>query len=173
MKRLMILGAVFATPLIAAETEIEGNVEAKCIIQTDTSGVYGNPTADKLSTASADGGVEPIIRYDVAVADYYTAKITYPTAFSTSPTLTDVVTWSGSVSVSSVSDAGMSAYDTNKVTYDATTEFDLTIAGSTWFKVSSTAEYGVGKAFSGGTYRAIVQAECIANQLVVDLCGSS
>jgi len=152
----------FAMPLFAAQVEIEGNVEAKCVIQTDKSGVYGNPTANKLSTASADGGVEPIVRFDVAVADYYIAKLTYPTSFSTSPALTDVVNWSGNTSVSSVSDAQMSAYDTNKITYDATTEFDLTIAGSTWFKVSSTAEYGYGKAFAGGTYRAVINAECIA-----------
>jgi hypothetical protein len=56
----------------------------------------------------------------------------------------------------------MSAYDTNKVTYDATSEFDLTIAGSTWFNVVSTAAYGFNKALPGGTYRAVVQAECIA-----------
>lgn len=159
---IFFVGVWFAMPLFAAQVDIEGNVQAKCVIHTDRSGVYGNPTADKLSTATADGGVEPIVRYDVAVADYYIAKITYPTTFSTSPPLTDVVNWTGSTSVSSVSDAGMSAYDTSKVTYDATTEFDLTIAGSTWFKVSSTAEYGYGKAFAGGTYRAIVNAECIA-----------
>ena len=152
----------FAMPLFAAQVEIEGNVEAKCVIQTDKSGVYGNPTASKLSTASADGGVEPIVRFDVAVADYYIAKLTYPTSFSTSPSLTDVVTWTGSASVSSVSDAGMSAYDTNKIEYGSTTEFDLTIAGSTWFKINSTAEYGYGKAFAGGTYRAVINAECIA-----------
>ena len=152
----------YAMPLFAAQIDIEGTVEAKCVIQTDRSGVYGNPTASKLSTVAADGGIMPVVRYDVAVADYYVAKITYPTSFSTSPNLTDTVTWTGSASVSSVSDAGMSAYDTSKVEYGATTEFDLTIAGSTWFKVSSTAEYGYGKAFAGGTYRAVVIAECIA-----------
>lgn len=159
---VFIAGVWAAAPLFAAQIDIEGNVQSKCIIHTDKSGVYGNPAPDKLSTASADGGVQPIIRYDVAIADYYIAKITYPTSFSTSPALTDVVNWTGSTSVSSVSDAGMSAYDTNKVTYDSTTEFDLTIAGSTWFKVSSTAEYGYGKAFAGGVYRAVVNAECIA-----------
>jgi hypothetical protein len=64
--------------------------------------------------------------------------------------------------VGEVSDATMSAYDTNKVTYEATTEFDLTVAGSTWFNVTSVAEYGYNRALPGGTYRAIVQAECIA-----------
>lgn len=152
----------FAMPLFAATLDITGNVEAKCIIQADRAGVYGNPTADKLSTATADGGVQPIVRYDVAIADAYIARISYPNAFSTSPALTDTVNWSGSVSVSSVSDAAMSGYDTAKVEYNNVTEFDLTEAGSTWFKVSSAATYGVGRAFAGGTYRAVVNAECIA-----------
>ena len=56
----------------------------------------------------------------------------------------------------------MSAYDAAKVVYDATTEFDLTVTGSTLFKIASTAEYGFGRLFPGGTYRAVVQAECIA-----------
>lgn len=163
MVRIATLAAlVLATSAVAEEAIIEGNVQSKCVIHTDTQGVYGNPTPDKLSTASTDGGVQPVVRFDVAVADYYVARITTPTSFSTSPSLTDVVNWTGSASVGEVSDAGMSGYDTSKVTYDATTEFDLTIAGSTWFKITSTAEYGYGKAFPGGTYRAVVQAECIA-----------
>ena len=59
-------------------------------------------------------------------------------------------------------DRGKSAYDTSKVEFDNVTEVDLTIAGSTWFKVESTADYGVGKAFPAGTYRAVVSADCIA-----------
>jgi hypothetical protein len=161
-KYAILATLVLATPAVAEDVIIEGNVQSKCIIQTDTVGVYGNPTPDKLSTDSADGGVTPVIRYDVAVADYYIARITTPTSFSTSPSLSDVVNWTGSVGVGQVSDAGMSAYDTNKVTYDATSEFDLTIAGSTWFDVVSTAAYGFNKALPGGTYRAVVQAECIA-----------
>jgi hypothetical protein len=164
MLRTSIYAATIAlaTVVSAEEAVIEGNVQSKCIINTDVNGVYGNPTPDKLSTASADGGVVPIIRFDVAIADYYIARITTPTSFSTSPTLNDVVNWTGSVTVGEVSDAGMSAYETAKVTYDSTTEFDLTIAGSTWFKAESTAAYGFNKALPGGTYRAIVQAECIA-----------
>jgi len=162
MRIITLLTIALALPAVAQETLIEGNIQSKCIIHTDTQGVYDNPTPDKLSTTSTDGGVQPVVRYDVAVADYYIARITTPTSFSTSPTLTDVVNWTGSSSVGEVSDAGMSAYDTSKVVYEATTEFDLTIAGSTWFKVSSVAEYGYGKAFPGGTYRAVVQAECIA-----------
>jgi hypothetical protein len=146
----------------AEEAVIEGNVLSKCIINTDVNGVYGNPSPDKLSTATSDGGVQSVIRYDVALADSYIARVITPTSFSTSPVLNDVVYWAGSTSVGEVSDATMSAYDTNKVTYEATTEFDLTVAGSTWFNVTSVAEYGYNRALPGGTYRAIVQAECIA-----------
>ena len=147
---------------LADGVQIEGNVQAKCIIRTDRTGIYGNPIASKLSTTPADGGVTPIIRYDVALAGYYIARITHPTAFSTSPTLTDTVTWTGGASVSNVSDPDMSAYDADKVEYDATTEFDLTVSGTTFFKVDSAAEYGFNKAFPAGTYRAIIQADCIA-----------
>jgi len=72
------------------------------------------------------------------------------------------VTWTGDVSVDQVSDTNMSSYDTNKVEYNNTTEYDLTVAGTTWFAISSEADYGFDKAFPGGTYRAIVTAECIA-----------
>ena len=162
MKYPVLIISMLALP-VYADVQIDGNVEAKCIIQTDTSGVYGNPTATKLSTLPADGGVMPIVRYDVAVADYYTAKITHPSAFSSSPTLTDTVAWTGASSVSQTTVAGMAGYDAAKVVYGSTTNFNLTIAGSTWFKTSSTATYGVGKSFPGGTYTAVVKAECIAN----------
>ena len=163
VKYPLILTAL-CIPLAATAEEalIEGNVQSKCIINTDINGVYGNPAPDKLSTKSVDGGVEPTIRFDVEIADYYLARITTPSSFSTSPSLSDVVNWTGTTTVGEVSDAGMSAYDAAKVTYDTTSEFDLTIAGSTWFKVDSVATYGFGRAFPGGTYRAIVQAECIA-----------
>jgi len=162
MKYPVLIISMLALP-VYADVQIDGNVEAKCIIQTDTSGVYGNPTATKLSTLPADGGVMPIVRYDVAVADYYTAKITHPSAFSSSPTLTDTVAWTGASSVSQTTVAGMAGYDAAKVVYGSTTNFKLTLAGSTWFKTSSTATYGVGKSFPGGTYTAVVKAECIAN----------
>ena len=163
MKHLAVaVLAVLPHMALAEGVQIEGNVEAKCVIRTDRAGVYGNPTADKLSALAADGGVTPIIRYDVALAGYYLARITHPTSFSTSPSLTDTVTWTGGASVSSVSAAGMSAYDAAKVEYDATTEFDLTVAGTTWFAVDSAAEYGYNKAFPAGLYRAIIQADCIA-----------
>ena len=56
----------------------------------------------------------------------------------------------------------MSSYSTSKVEYDNTTEIDLTVAGSTWFNVTSTADYGYDTALPAGTYRAVVSAECIA-----------
>ena len=56
----------------------------------------------------------------------------------------------------------MSSYDTDKVEYNNVTEFFLTVAGSTWFKVDSEATYGVGRALPGGSYQAAVMAECIA-----------
>ena len=161
MKKLALV-LLLAGSAHAADVPIIGNVESKCVINTDVPGVYGNPTADVLSTAAADGGVQPVIRYDVSLAGAYKAKITTPTGFSTSPALNDAVVWAGETEVSEVSDAAMSGYEAAKVTYDATTEYDMTETGSTWFTVSSSATYGYGKAFPGGTYRAIVVAECIA-----------
>ena len=160
MKYLLLLLIPFS--VMAEEVPIIGNVQSKCVITTDTPGIYGNPTADKFSTAPADGGVMPIVRYDVSIANAYKARITTPISFSTSPSLTDTVVWTGSTSVSSVSDAQMSAYETNKIMYDNSTEYALTLAGSTWFKSNSSAKYGYNKAFPGGTYRAVVYAECIA-----------
>jgi hypothetical protein len=154
--------AVFSSVAIAEDVNITGTVESKCLVTTDTVGIYGNPTPNILSTDGADGGVEPIVRYDVIIADYYKARITHPNSFSESPSLNDVVTWTGSTSVAEVSDAGMSAYDTDKIEYNNVTEVDLSIAGSTWFKVASEADYGYDKAFPAGTYRTVVSAECIA-----------
>jgi hypothetical protein len=145
-----------------AQVPISGTVESKCVITTDTDGVYGNPTPSKLSTASADGGVVPIVRFDVVSADYYKARITYPIDFSSSPELLDTVNWSGAVTVGEVSNAEMAAYETAKVEFNNTVEFDLTLAGSTWFKIDSEADYGYDKAFPAGTYNAVVEAECIA-----------
>lgn len=165
MRVTLLAGAVaFAcSGALAEETIIMGNVESKCVINTDTSGVYGNPVAGKLSTDTADGGVEPVIRYDVALGGSYTARIVAPSSFSSSPVLTDTVFWEGSSAVKEVSDTAMADYETSAVTYDYTTEYDLHTAGTTWFSVDSLAEYGYGKAYPAGEYRAIVVAECIAN----------
>lgn len=154
--------AAFGTSVYAAEAEIVGNVESKCVIYTASAGIYGNPTPDVLSTATADGGTPAIIRYDVAQANYYKAVVTTPTNFSTSPVLNDTVAWTGDVSVNEVTDANMSGYDAAKRTFGASTEIDLTVAGTVWFKASSTATYGVGKSLPGGQYKSIVTAECIA-----------
>ena len=67
MKSLVLLAAL-ALNCYAEEVPIIGNVQSKCVITTDTTGVYGNPTADKLSTHAADGGVTPVVRYDVSQA---------------------------------------------------------------------------------------------------------
>ena len=155
--------ALLALPALGEEAIITGNVESKCQINTDTNGVFGNPTAGTLSTIPTDGGVMPIIRYDVALGEAYTARVTAPNSFSTSPTLNDTVVWTSDVEVGEVSDTAMADYETDKIQYEYTTEFDLHTAGSAWFKVTSKAEYGYGKSFPGGQYRAIVMAECIAN----------
>ena len=162
-KPILTLSAMLvSTASFAATTTITGNVASKCSIFTDTPGVYGNPTPDALSTAPADGGVMPVIRYDVSIADAYKATIAYPTSFSTSPTLTDSLSWTGQVEVSATSDAGMSGYEAAKIEYNNVTEYDLTIAGSTWFKITSGVTYGVDKTLPGGEYKAQVVAECIA-----------
>lgn len=161
MKYSLAALLLFASPVFAT-VNITGNVAAKCVIQTTKSGVYGNPIASKLSTTPSDGGVLPVIRYDVSIADSYTANITHPTSFSSSPTLTDTLAWTGSTSVTQTSVSGMSAYNDAKVVVDNTSIFNLTLAGSTWFSTASSAVYGSAKPFPQGTYVAVVQAECIA-----------
>ena len=148
---------------MATDSPINGLVEPKCSVYTETQGVYGHPLPNKLSTASADGGVTTTIRYDIAQADFYKAQITHPNSFSSSPTLNDSVAWTGSSVVGQVSDPLMSAYETSKVISPTNvTTFDMTFAGSTWFTVSSTATYGYNKSLPAGSYTAIIQADCIA-----------
>lgn len=159
---LILLTALLASCGAYATTTINGSVESKCIITTDTDGVYGNPTGDVLSTEPTDGGVTPIIRYDIITADAYVAKISHPDTFSSSPELADTVTWTGDTEAGQMSDALMSAFNTGKVEYNNTTEFDLSVAGSVWFEVTSEADYGYEKAFPAGNYSAVVTAECIA-----------
>lgn len=166
MYKKLFLSIIFSLGTVSAfavEVPISGSVQSRCIITTDTPGVYGNPNAYTLTTATADGGVLPVVRYDVTLADAYYAEITTPTAFSDSPSLSDTVTWTGSTEVQSLSDAtGMGSYETNKVTFGQTTQYDLTASGSTWFKSTSTATYGGSKAFPGGTYTANIEAICVA-----------
>ena len=162
-KVLCIALSTVALGAYAAEVPINGTVQSRCVITTDTPGVYGNPNAYTLTTAPTDGGEEAIVRFDVSLADAYYAVITAPTEFSSSPSLPDQVTFVGDTEVSSVSDAtGMGSYESNKIEYGMTDKYDLTATGSTWFKTSSTATMGGNKAFPGGNYTALVVAECIA-----------
>lgn len=162
MIKLVVLAVLVSLPALAENTIIRGNVVSKCTIHTDTPGVYGNPSMSVLSTLRASGGIQPIIRYDVVTGGFYKAVITTPTSFSASPSLDDTVAWTGSTEVSSVSDAAMSSYTTNKRIVGSATEFDLTLPGTVWFKSSSGATYGYNRSLPSGEYRAVVIAECIA-----------
>jgi hypothetical protein len=146
----------------AVDVPIEGTVQSRCTIDTDTAGVYGNPNAYTLSTAPADGGVLPVTRFDVTLADAYYARVTHPDSFSTAPSANATVTFTGSTEVKTIGDAAMSGYEAAKTTFGNSTQYDLTETGSLWLKTSSTATNGGEKAFPGGTYRAVVVAECIA-----------
>lgn len=164
-KNILLASAFIFTSVtaFAVDVPISGTVQSRCVISVDTPGVYGNPNAYTLTTTPADGGVKPIVRFDVTLADAYYAQITTPSSFSSSPSLNDSVTWTGSTSVSAISDAtNMSAYETNKTTFGDTTQYDLTATGSTWFESSSTATNGGNRAFPGGSYTAVVEAVCVA-----------
>jgi hypothetical protein len=158
-----LLGLTTAGIAQSNETPINGVVQSRCIIQTDSAGTFGNPNAYTLTTASADGGEEAVIRVDVSLADAYYVAITAPQDFSSSPSLPDQVTFVGDTVVKTVSDAtGMGSYETSKVELGMTDRYDLTATGSTWFATSSIATMGGSKSFPGGNYTAMVYAECIA-----------
>jgi len=146
----------------ASEVPLTGTVASKCVVIAETQGVYGNPSPYRLTTEASGGGVKPRIRFDVIQPDYYKAHITYPESFVESPSLTDVLNWSGVVTVAEVTDPLMSDYENTKIVYNNVTEIPLTVAGSTWFEISSQVDYGFNKALPAGTYRAIIQANCIA-----------
>lgn len=164
MFKKALLASAFVACTVQAQVDvpITGNVASKCVITTDTPGVYGNPTSNKLSTLPVDGGVMPIVRYDIIEADSYKAQISWPNDFSSAPALNDVVNWDGLTEIAEVSNAEMAAWENTKIQWDNVTEYDLPLAGSIWFKITSTADYGYDKSFPGGTYRASVLAECIA-----------
>lgn len=146
-----------------ADAPINGNVQSRCIIQTDKAGTYANPNAYTLTTSPTDGGELARIRVDVSLADAYYVEITAPNEFTSSPSLPDIVSFTGDTEVDAVSDAtGMGSYETNKVELGMTDRYDLTATGSTWFKTSSVATMGGSKAFPGGAYSALVEASCIA-----------
>ena len=160
---IIVAMSLFALSAQAVDVPISGTVQSRCVITTDTPGTYGNPNAYTLTTSASDGGVQPIVRYDVTLANAYYAQITTPTSFSTSPSLNDTVSWTGSTEVSSVSDAtNMAGYESAKTVSGQTTQFDLTATGSTWFKSTSVATNGGNKAFPGGNYSATIEAVCVA-----------
>ena len=165
-KNLIALSAILIATGVNAQAEnvpINGTVQSRCIIQTDTAGVFGNPNAYTLTTTPADGGALAITRVDITLADAYKVEITAPSSFSSSPSLPDTVTWTGDTEVDAVSDAtGMGSYETNKVEQGMKDIYDMTATGSTWFKTSSSATMGGDKAFPGGNYTALVVVECIA-----------
>lgn len=161
MKKLLLATALVSTTAMA-NVPIMGTVESKCVITTETPGIYGNPVPSVLSTDEFAGGITPVVRFDVATADYYKAVISTPDDFTTAPSLDDVVYWLGDVVVGEVTDPQMAAYDTDKRVYNNTHEFDLTVAGTVWFKASSVATYGYDKSFPAGNYNAVVEATCIA-----------
>ena len=165
MKKLITIGLMLvATTAYAANIDITGTVQSRCIVNTDTPGVYGNPNAYTLTTLPASAGQVPIVRIDSSLADAYNAQISYPTSFSSSPSLSDTTAWVGAVGVEQTSSADMSGYQAASTTTGAMRIYPLSIAGTTWFSVASTATYGGGqqKPFPGGSYKAVILAECIA-----------
>ena len=92
MKKLLIALSLIlsATPIMAAD--IDGTVESRCTVATTVDGKYGNPNAYTLTTDPASSGQVPVIRFDTTLANAYYAQVTYPTSFSSSPSLADNVT---------------------------------------------------------------------------------
>jgi hypothetical protein len=160
---LLLSTTLLATTLSAATVPINGIVQSRCVIQTDNAGTYGNPNAYTLSTDVTDGGEPAIVRFDVSLANAYYATITAPTSFSSSPTLPDAATFTGDTTVSSVSSSTtMGTYEANKIELGMTDKYNLTATGSTWFETTSIATMGGNKSFPGGSYTALIIAECIA-----------
>ena len=101
----------------------------------------------------------------ISLANAYKAQISYPTSFSSSPSLGDTVAWTGAVAVDKHHRLTMSGYQAaSTTTVAAMRTYALAHAGTTWFRCYSVATYGGGqqKAFPGGSYTAVVVAECIA-----------
>ena len=164
-KILLTIGLIFGITSAYAGTNIDGSVQSRCTVEPDTPGTYGNPNAYTLTTLPASSGQEPIVRVDVSLANAYFAQISYPTPFSSSPSLSDSTTWTGAVTVVQTSTSDMSGYQAASTTPTASMrQYALTVAGTTWFASTSVATYGGGqnKAFPGGSYSAVVVAQCIA-----------
>ena len=116
MKKLLIAISFIlgATPVLAAD--IDGSVESRCTVATTVPGIYGNPNAYTLTTLPASAGQVPVIRFDTTLANAYYAQITYPTSFSSSPSLSDNVTWTGEVTLKAHGESGMSGYQAASTT---------------------------------------------------------
>ena len=83
---------------------------------------------------------------------------------SVSPSLPDTVSWTGVVTVVQTSTSDMSGYQAASTTSGSMRQYALSIAGTTWIQSTSIATYGGGqnKAFPGGSYKAVVLAQCVA-----------
>ena len=162
MKKLLIALSLIlsATPIMAAD--IDGTVESRCTVATTVDGKYGNPNAYTLTTAPASNGQVPVIRFDTTLANAYYAQVTYPTSFSSSPSLADNVTWTGAVTLKAHGESGMSGYQAASTTTGAMRQYGLSVAGSVWIEATSVAVYGGNRAFPGGAYKSVVLAECVA-----------
>ena len=52
-----------ASSALAVDSPIQGQVQSKCSVWTETAGVYGHPLPYKLTTTPADGGVKASIQH--------------------------------------------------------------------------------------------------------------
>jgi hypothetical protein len=157
------VAAASVTVANAEDIPINGTVQSRCVITTDTPGVFGNPNAYTLDTDPTQGGQLAVTRVDVTLANAYYVEITGPDSFSSSPSLPDTPVWTGDTEVKTVSDAtNMGSYETDKTEIGMTDRYEMTATGSTWFKTTAKAVMGGNKAFPGGNYTALVTAECIA-----------
>jgi len=162
MKKLLIILSLMigATPILAID--IDGSVQSRCTVADVTPGKYGNPNAYTLTTDPSSAGQVPVVRFDTTLANAYYAQVSYPTSFSSSPSLSDNVTWTGAVTVKATGESGMSGYQSASTTTGAMRQYGLSVAGSVWIQSTSVAVYGGNRAFPGGTYKAVVLAECVA-----------
>lgn len=156
--------ALFMPKEAAANTNITGNVESRCEVVTDIPGYYGNPNAYTLTTLPASNGQVPKIRITNSLANAYKAIVSFPTSFSSSPSLSNTVSFTGAVAIASASSSDMSGYQAaSTVTNNgAMRTYSLTHAGTIYVTVSSEATYGGNKAFPGGQYVAVAEASCVA-----------
>lgn len=148
----------------SANTNITGTVESRCEVVTDIPGYYGNPNAYTLTTLPASNGQVPQIRITNSLANAYKAIVSFPTSFSSSPSLSNTVSFTGAVAIASASSSDMSGYQAaSTVTNNgAMRTYSLTHAGTIYVTVSSEATYGGNKAFPGGQYVAVAEASCVA-----------